>query len=149
VALTNAKRFANPLKDAPGYMDVNASFGIIPFKNGITGGVFLTFKGIYYYFGNGLMSPGPGAALTFSPGTISEGQSIQVQFGGIIGGSLGYSYPEINELASYSGISGIIKRGFWELGIMIPGFSITKTQTMSLINYESIITFYNLFFIGR
>jgi RHS repeat-associated protein len=95
------------------YIDWGLSFG---FGNGtgVVGGVFLGPDGVHPYAGGGVMTPGPGFSLMWSPGSPSPGcWSAQVGGGIWGGGAIGYG----------GGSS------FWEVGFTTPGVGAVSYYT--------------------
>jgi RHS repeat-associated protein len=62
------------------YIDLNISAG---FGLGVTGGVLFNNTGIYPYFGGGIVTPGGGGSLTWSPNDPGPGWNagVQAQYG--------------------------------------------------------------------
>lgn len=87
-------RFQPVAGDVPsslGYMDLNLSYGS-PIFIGVTGGLMVDNNGgigIYPYIGLGLVTPGPGGSLTFSPDSVSGGLNAELQGAYGIAGSVG------------------------------------------------------------
>ncbi|HEY9405477.1 MAG TPA: LamG-like jellyroll fold domain-containing protein [Pyrinomonadaceae bacterium] len=84
----------SPLDDPPssgGYMDINLSFGS-PIFLGPTGGLLIDNNNglnFYPYIGGGLMTPGPGTTVTFSPDSVSGGFNAELQGAFGLAGAVG------------------------------------------------------------
>ena len=90
------------------YIDINGSVGYV---GGITGGIIISSKGIYPYFGFGVMTP-LGVAVTYSPDNPIPAWTAGYQIGYWAGFQVGWSF---DEKAS----------SFREFGLVTPGASIT------------------------
>lgn len=82
------------------YVDINISGG---YWGGGTGGILIGSKGIYGYEGGGVVTPGIGGAITWSPQNPATGWNIGIQ------GTAGLAYQQ--------GYSFKDKSSFWEAGI--------------------------------
>ena len=99
------------------YVDINVSFGW--WGVGITGGFLIGPNGLYRYAGGGIMTPGPGASLTWSPQNASNGwnQGAQVGYGAAF--QYGWSYGT-------DACGRPIQTPFQEYGFGTPGASFTQ-----------------------
>lgn len=94
------------------YVDVGFSFGYG--GGGIVFGYYFGEDGLHPYAGGGVMTPGPGFSLMWSPGSPSPGcWSTQVGGGSILGGAAGYGGGS----------------AFWEVGFTTPGASAVTYYT--------------------
>jgi len=100
----NPIRFIDPL--GLEYLDLNVSFGF-PFLLGFTGGIMWNKEGISPYIGGGIMNPGLGASLTWSPNDISPGVSVGVQVALILAGQGGYAFGKDCAPGSFFGEIGM------------------------------------------
>jgi RHS repeat-associated protein len=85
-----------------GYTDINFTFGS-QYLVGLTGGsMFGRDGGVYPYFGFGLMTPGPGATVSYSPDSVSGGLNFELQGAYGVAGSVGVD-EEGNSFTSVGG----------------------------------------------
>jgi len=126
---TNLYRYVgnNPLRstDPLGlwYIDINVSGG---YGIGATGGVYISPGGIQPYIGGGLMTPGIGGSLTYSPGNVTPGWNVGLQGQAGLAGQVGYGFGQQGGW-------------FWEGGVgWPPGASLTGYYVFSPINFNSI-----------
>lgn len=82
------------------YVDINVSGGW--WGLGGTGGILIGEEGIYTYEGGGVVSPGIGGSITWSPQDPSTGWNVGVQGSAGLSGQYGYSFKD--------------KGKFWEVG---------------------------------
>jgi len=126
----NPIRFTDPL--GLEYLDLNFSFGF-PFFIGFTGGVMWTKEEISPYIGGGIVSPGWGGSLTWSPNNISPGVSVALQLAAIVAGQGGYSFGKGCTPGSW----------FWEIGMggslpTIAGGSLTGYYVFGPYSFKAI-----------
>jgi len=103
------------------YIDINVSGG---YWGGLTGGIMISPSGVYWYIGGGVVTPGVGVAVTWSPMDVSTGWNIglQGQFG--IAGQVGYSF------ADNGGGFGEIGGG-WPPGASLTGYYVFEWISFS------------------
>jgi RHS repeat-associated protein len=104
--VNNPLRLSDPL--GLWYVDINVSAG---YGIGVTGGFIIGTGGVYGYLGGGIVTPGIGGSLTWSPYNPTAGWNFGAQGQAGIAGQVGID-PN--------------GEGFWEAGIGFPpGGSIT------------------------
>ncbi len=108
------------------YVDVNLGFGWIT-GSVATGGLQFSDKGIYFYGGGGIGTPGPSFALTGSPYDPTKGWNVGSQGGGlpIFGLPIGGQYGVDSNNAQ-----------FWEAGLVSPGASTTSYYIQPLFEWN-------------
>jgi RHS repeat-associated protein len=92
------------------YIDINISGG---YWGGASFGVLIGSEGLFPYFGGGVVSPGAGVSINWSPSDPTTGWGVGVQATAGVSGQFGYSF-------------GPCGGKYWEIGGgWPPGFSIT------------------------
>jgi len=100
------------------YIDTNVSGGWWGAE--ATGGIIFSDKGIYYYGGGGVGTPGLSGGLTWSPFDPTTGWTFGVQGGGLFGIFGGQAGKDIHG------------HPFWEVGLVSPGVSGTAFYVKAL-----------------
>ncbi len=114
------RKIGMPLRG--GYSDWNFSAGLRGV--GLTGGVMLDDYGNFYlYAGGGIMTPGIGSSLTFSPNSVDTGWNVGLQGVAGIGSQIGYSkngwFGEIGGGSVGCSVTGYY---IWDLGNFFNSF---------------------------
>jgi len=71
------------------YVDINISGG---FWLGVTGGILISPGGVYRYVGGGVVTPGVGGSVTWSPSDPTTGWNVGIQGQGGLAGQVGYGF---------------------------------------------------------
>ena len=102
-AADNPIRVRDPL--GLDYVDFNVSFGF-PFFGGFTVGIMWDKKEISPYIGGGVVSPGLGVSLTWSPSDITPGINVVGQLAAILAFQGGYGFGKKGGLFAEVGMGG-------------------------------------------
>jgi RHS repeat-associated protein len=83
------------------YIDMNISGG---FWLGLTGGILISPSGVYPYVGGGIVTPGVGGSVTWSPSDPTTGWYVGIQGQAGLAGQVGYGFGKGGSW-------------FWEVGV--------------------------------